>query len=262
MPRLSFVAIVASFALLVACAPEPDEPPPPPPAADDDDSGEAVIDDDDATDPLPYVGPAYDPCVADAQCDPGSACTTVPGYDGLYCAPPCDPAGDGSECALLGLPYDTMCLANGRCARACDDEAACPDSVACAAVTVGDAETDLCAGEPSGVAGFYGICTHPNVDGLDCPEETQCLGGALVGTDELGICLPWCDDGTCPTPPAETVAASPLCYDIGFDHPLCVLLCPLDGSGECPYDQFCLNTGFGVGICAPEGAEVPDDVPL
>lgn len=251
--------LVLSLVFAVACGVlEPD------PVADDDDATEALVDDDDATEaptpPADYAGPAYLECVTEAQCDPGSACTTVPGHGGLYCAPACDPLGDGSECQLQGKAFDTMCLDNGRCARTCLDEDPCPETVGC--VEVEAVEEQLCAGEESGGAGFYGVCTHPNIPGPDCPPETECLGGAFVGTDDAGVCLPWCDDGSCPTPPAGTVNVNTLCYDIGFEHPLCVLICQPTGGSVCPMLEFCLDTGFGVGICAPDGAEVPDDIPL
>ncbi len=257
VPRIALL-----LTLLFATACVVDEPVPDPVADDDDDdAAPADDDDDDATEapPADYDGPAYTECVTDAQCDPGSACTTVPGHGGLYCAPPCDPDGDGSECALQGKAYETMCLDNGRCARACLDNDPCPDTVGCFEVV--EYETELCAGEEAGGAGYYGVCSHPNIPGPDCPPETECLGGSFVGTDEAGICLPWCDDGSCPTPPAGTENVSTLCYDIGFEHPLCALLCT-PGASVCPVLEFCLDTGFGVGVCAPDGAEIPDDPPF
>lgn len=253
--------------LLVGCAaPVSDEPVPPGIAPVDDDDSAAAADDDDAA-PM-YDGPAYRPCVSDAQCDPGSACTTVPGYGGTFCAPPCDPGGDSSECALPGLPYATTCLASGRCGRACDPDEqivpdrfngpkepppsdhACPDPLTCRDVD-GDA---LCAGAPSGQAGYYGTCSHPMVEGSDCPTESACYGGSFIGTDEAGICLPHCDSGLCPVPDNAS-GVSTICYDIGFDHPVCALLCD-PNSSVCPAGQFCFDIGFA-GICAPEGAENP-----
>lgn len=193
-----------------------------------------------------YNGPAYEPCVSDAQCGPGSACTYVPGYAGQYCAPPCDQPQD---CDLDGtLTFETVCLDNGRCARACEDS--CPEELTCQSV----GELELCAGEPFGQAGMYGTCSHPNVDGTDCPLESSCFGGDYVGTEQ-GVCLPWCDDGGCPAAPDDTEGVTPICYDVGLDHPVCPLLCVADA--HCPEGQTCLDLGFA-GICAPEGAEVPD----
>ncbi len=236
--------------LLLACGPEPEHMDWPPPAGPD------LIAVDTATDtalPQSYAGPAYQACVTAAQCDPGSDCTHVPGFAGTYCAPACDIEGDGAECALDGsLDFDTVCLDNGRCARTCGDPDTCPESVACQ--TVESEGLDLCAGEPYGSAGLYGVCTHPNVDGADCPEESSCFGGDYIGIEE-GICLPWCDDYTCPSPPDDSSGCSPLCYDIGFDHPLCVLLC-IPGSSTCPSEQECLDLG-GFGLCVPPGAESP-----
>ncbi len=265
-----FLLLIA--VLLAACAaPVADDPSPP--APDDDDvanDDDSASDDDDATPlpPQPYAGPAYTPCVSDAQCDPGSACTTVPGYGGSFCAPPCEAGGDGAECALLGLPYGTQCLPSGRCARACaDGEAvvpdqedpptdvapppdACPDPITCRDVD----GAPLCAGQPSGQAGYYGTCSHPMIEGTDCPIDSACYGGSFIGTEDAGVCLPHCDDGLCPAP-VDATQVTTICYDIGFDHPVCALLCTV-GVSECPWGQFCFDVGF-TGICAPEGAENP-----
>ncbi len=239
-----------SLVLITACGPEPEHVTwPPPPLPQGADSGTVA----DSAPPQSYAGPAYQPCVSPAQCDPGSDCTHVPGFAGTFCSPPCDGQGDGSECALDGsLDFDTVCLDHGRCARTCGDPDTCPETLECQAV--GDPATDLCAGEPFGAAGFYGVCTHPNIDGADCPEESSCFGGDYIGI-ETGICLPWCDDLTCPAAPEDSSGTSPLCYDIGFDHPLCVLLC-IPGSSECPTSQECLDLG-GFGLCVPPGAKSP-----
>lgn len=235
---------------LFACAPAPEHVDWPPPAQPD---GVATDSDADSGLGVSYNGPAYEPCVSDAECGPGSDCTNVPGFAGSYCALPCDPAGTGAECDLDGtLDFGTTCLDHGRCARECGDPAACPDTLDCQAIA--EPAASLCAGEPYGGAGFYGICTHPNVDGTDCPEESSCFGGDYIGIDD-GICLPWCDDLTCPAAPDDSSATSPLCYDIGYDHPLCVLLC-VPSSSECPTDQECLDLG-GFGLCVPYGAESP-----
>ena len=101
---------------------------------------------------------------------------------------------------------------------------------------------------------MYGTCSHPNVEGTDCPLGSSCFGGDYVGTDR-GVCLPWCDDGSCPMAPEDTVGVSPICYDVGLDHPVCPLLC-ID-EAQCPEGQECLDLGF-TGLCAPEGAQVPD----
>jgi len=196
-----------------------------------------------------YNGPAYEPCVSDAQCGPGSACDRVPGYAGSFCSPPCDIDGDGAECDLDGtLAFDTTCLDNGRCARFCEDS--CPETLDCQDVE----DQELCAGEPFGGAGPYGTCSHPNVEGTDCPPESSCFGGDYVGTDS-GVCLPWCDDGSCPGAPEGTRNVSTLCYDVGLDHPMCLLLCTV-GDSDCPEGQGCLDLGIA-GLCAPEGAESP-----
>ncbi len=271
--------------LLFGCSAEPaNEPAEPTPGADDDDSAptdddddssSVGIDDDDSADdddatPADYSGPAYASCVSEAQCDPGSACAAVPGYGDPFCSPPCDPAGDGGECALRGRDHDAVCLPSGRCARACHasedviaedrgfpkgaefrDPAACPDPLTCRAVD--GVEPPLCAGDRAGGAGFYGTCRHPNVDGPDCPDQSSCYGGELIGVDE-GICLPWCPDGLCPAP-SNASQVTTLCYDIGFDYPVCALLCQ-PGQSECPFDQECFDAGF-IGICAPIGATNP-----
>lgn len=207
--------------------------------------------------PVSYNGPAYEPCVSDAQCGPGSACDRVPGFAGSYCALPCEADGDGLECDLDGtLTFDTTCLSNGRCARLCEGESddtagdSCPDTLACQAF----GGMELCAGEPFGTSGNYGTCSHPNVSGTDCPPESSCFGGDYVGTDS-GVCLPWCDLDACPTPPDGTSNVTPICYDVGFEHPLCPLLCTV-GNSSCPEGQECLDLGFA-GICAPEGSESP-----
>jgi hypothetical protein len=196
---------------------------------------------------------AYSPCVTDASCDPGEACTTVPGFASPYCAPACDPesapAAQLQACDRLeGVA--TTCLSTGRCARECGDPDSCPDALACQPeASVGP----VCAGEELGQAGFYGTCTHPMTEGPDCPAESSCFGGSLLGIDN-GVCLPWCDSGACPEIPEDVRGATPLCYDVrsyGFDHPMCVLLC-VPASAECPDGQTCLDYG-GVGICAPEG---------
>lgn len=235
--------------LLAACGDEPehmDWPPPAQPGLVD--SGAA-----DTSPPESYAGPSYQACVSAAQCDAGSDCTHVPGFAGTYCSPPCDAAGGGLECALNGtLDFDTVCLEHGRCARTCGDPDSCEASLECQHYE--SEALDLCAGEPFGAAGFYGVCTHPNVDGADCPEESSCFGGDYIGIDD-GICLPWCDDSTCPTPPDDSSATSPLCYDIGYEHPLCVLLCVPDSS-VCPSGQDCLDLG-GFGLCVPPGATSP-----
>lgn len=217
--------------------------------------------------PTPYEGPAYRACITDAQCDPGNDCTTVPGHAGKFCAPACDPMGDGTECDLLELPFATQCLDTGRCARECgssefpgssgqegdEDYALCPGSVSCQNV---EGER-LCAGEAFGQAGFYGTCTHPLTEGSDCPPESSCVGGSVIGTDDLGICLPWCDDGSCPTPPADAFNTSTICYDILLDHPMCALLCDYTSDlTTCPVGQECQEF-YGYGLCAPPGAEPP-----
>lgn len=261
------IALLCLAAQLFVAGCVTDEPSPPPTTNDDD----ATDDDDTSNDP--YDGPAYEPCVSEAQCDPGSACTTIQGYGGRYCSPACDPTGDGLECALRGLEFDTMCLDTGRCARHCadgepaiapDDEVpapadapACPAEMTCRAVD-GD---DLCAGVIAGVAGYYGLCTHPNIDGPECPTASSCFGGNLVGS-ESGVCLPWCDSGSCPDA-AGTANTTPLCYDVtdkvDIDHPICALLCtPGDASSICPTGQVCFDIGLGdLGLCSPPDATNP-----
>ena len=219
--------------------------------------------------PADYDGPAYRSCVSDAQCRPGDACTTVPGYSGQFCAPACDPTGDGAECALPGLPFDTMCLESGRCARECGaseipgtvnqegdaNYELCPSSVSCENVD----GLRLCAGETFGQAGYYGTCSHPMQDGSDCPPESSCVGGAVLGTDDVGICLPWCDDGSCPTPPGHAFNTTPLCYDVLLEHPMCALLCDFgDPLTTCPDEGQECQEFYGFGICAPPGATPPD----
>ncbi|MCB9744151.1 MAG: hypothetical protein H6741_16260 [Alphaproteobacteria bacterium] len=215
-----------------------------------DDSVVSTLDSEPAVSLQPYEGPAYAPCVTDAQCDAGSACASVPGYAGLYCAPPCEP-GDDAACALPGLDFETTCLSNGRCARACGEPDSCPESLECSAEPVAD-ELTLCAGGEYGTSGYYGTCSHPLVDGPDCPLESTCFGGDYIGVDE-GACLPWCTTGECPSPPDDASGVSPLCYDGELDYPICVLLCVPDAS-DCPGDQECFSLG-SVGICAPPGAE-------
>ena len=203
---------------------------------------------------------AYSACVTDAQCDPGSACTTLPGYGGSYCAPPCDPEGDGSECDPDGLlDVDTVCTEGGRCARACGEPDSCPEGLDCQLMDE-DSELggmSLCAGEPSGQAGHYGVCTHPQAAGIDCPEDSMCFGGEFLGIDE-GICLPYCHDGTCQAAPDEAYGVTGYCIDGYLEEPVCVLLC-YDGS-TCPERQECVEIYSGIGLCAPEGTEVPDDL--
>jgi hypothetical protein len=262
-PRTSTLLLLLASAA-VGCAVEPD----PPPEVDDDD--------DDAIDDAAYSGPAYRPCVTEAQCDPGSACTVIPGYGGRFCSPACDPFGLGDECALEGLPFDVMCLDTARCARHCadgeepilpdddppddprtEDDPRCPAEMTCRDVD----ESNLCAGLVAGIAGYYGLCSHPNVDGPDCPPASSCFGGQLVGSDS-GICLPWCDDGTCPDA-VGAQNATPLCYDLSgkvdIDHPICALLCtPGDETSICPNGQVCLDIGFGgFGLCSPPDATSP-----
>ncbi|MCB9780179.1 MAG: hypothetical protein H6742_16550 [Alphaproteobacteria bacterium] len=225
-----------------------------------------------------YVGPDYAPCISDGQCEPGSACTEVPGHATRYCAPPCTPGGDGSECDLTDggdMGFDTVCLSNGRCARTCsEDQVAsegdspgvlvpadgdeCPSTLECRAT--GDDGDDggsgfLCAGPDRGSSGPYGMCTHPQMDGPDCPDQHSCYGGGYIGLD-VGVCLPWCDTGACPTVPDGT-SASPLCYDIGLDHPVCALIC-IPGASTCPVEQECVTIYSSIGLCLPEGAEIPD----
>ncbi len=253
--------------LASACAAPASDAPVVDPATPDDDDSATPDDDDDATAAAiaAYDGPAYTPCVTDAQCDPGSACTTIPGYGGSYCSPPCD---EDADCALEGLPWGTSCLPSGRCARACAEgeqvvpdrqdgpkegslpEDACPDPLTCRDVD----GAALCAGLPAGQAGYYGTCSHPMIEGTDCPPVSACYGGAFIGTEDAGVCLPHCDDGLCPAP-ADATSVTTLCYDIGFDHPVCALLCT-PGVSECPWGQFCFDVGF-TGNCAPEGAENP-----
>jgi len=271
VPRSWCIALLClSAQLFVACA--ADDPAITP--VDDDDAAsddDDAIDDDDAV--QPYSGPAYRPCVTEAQCDPGSACATVPGYGGSYCAPACDPRGDGDECALEGLEFGTSCLDTGRCARHCGDDEepvppeadipppgeapACPADMTCRAV----GESDLCAGIVAGIAGYYGLCSHPNVDGPDCPAASSCFGGNLIGSDS-GVCLPWCDSGSCPDA-AGTSNTTPYCYDVtakvDLDHPVCALLCyPGDETSICPTDQICFDIGFGgIGLCSPPDAVAP-----
>ena len=215
-----------------------------------------------------YAGPDYGTCVSDAQCDPGSWCTQVPGYAQAYCAPPCDPQGDGSECGDAGdLGFATVCLESGRCAQACDAQSVatpaddgslvaaatdeCPANLECVVAAVSDdSEQPICAGVRGGGSGFYGACSHPNVDGSDCPDASSCFGGSYLGIDS-GVCLPWCDDGVC-SPVPDGVTATPLCYDVGLAHPMCVLLCAVDES-VCPDQQFCYDFG-SFGICVPDGS--------
>jgi hypothetical protein len=239
--------------LLLACSGDPESP-----TETADSSTDTQVQDTQVYDtgpPVSYNGPAYEPCVSDAQCGPGSACDQVPGFAGSYCAPPCDGDGDGSECDLDGtLGIETLCLDNGRCAQVCsDDPTVCPTTLECQELN--SLDESLCAGEPFGQAGPYGTCTHPNVAGTDCPPESDCFGGDYIGVDE-GSCLPWCDDGSCPGAPDGVEGASPLCYDAGLEHPVCVLLCTPDES-ICPDGQECLNLYSNVGLCVPEGGTSP-----
>lgn len=193
---------------------------------------------------------AYTTCVTDASCAPGEACTTVPGFATPYCAPACDPADETDAACDVVDGVDGFCTDAGRCARACGQPDTCPDDLACGS---SEALGDVCGGEELGGAGYYGTCTHPLEAGPDCPAESDCFGGSLLGI-ENGICLPWCESGDCPDPGDELVDVNPLCFDTteyGFEHPLCVLLCT-PSSAVCPTDQECLDYG-GFGICAPEG---------
>jgi len=200
-----------------------------------------------------YVGPSYGACVTDAECAPGDACTTVRGYAGLYCAPPCDPTGDGAECDLGGLDFDTTCTDIGRCAQLCGDDD-CPSGLECQELE--DEDVAVCAGEEAGGAGNYGTCSHPQAEGSDCPDDSACFGGDLFGSDD-GLCLPWCPDGVCPLAP-DGVNALPLCYDIGLGAPSCALICD-PGADEdnqvCPEGQFCFDASY-IGICLPGDADL------
>lgn len=197
---------------------------------------------------------AYQTCVTEADCDAGSACTEVSGYGTAYCAPACDPEGDASECDPEGLlGAETWCSSSGRCVRACEDDTGtdtCPEDLACQ-----DDEgwpAPVCAGEEAGKAGYYGTCTHPMVEGIDCPPESSCFGGDIIGV-ETGVCLPWCDDGLCEPVPDSVSGVSPVCYDVGLDHPVCALICVPDSS-TCPEGQACSQVSSSLGLCIPEGA--------
>lgn len=201
----------------------------------------------------PPPSAAYTTCVTDASCGAGEACTTVSGFATSYCAPACDPDGTRAEqaasCGVLE-GVDAVCLDSGRCARECGSPDTCPDDLDCqTAAPVGD----VCAGEALGSAGFYGTCTHPMAEGPDCPADSGCFGGSLLGI-ENGVCLPYCETGECPQVPDGLSGVNPLCFDTteyGFDHPMCVLLCT-PGSAVCPETQECLDYG-GFGFCAPAG---------
>lgn len=204
--------------------------------------------------PVSYSGPSYTPCVTDASCEPGEACTTVDGYDASYCAPPCDPAGAGDECAPDGaVDYDTWCLPQGRCARSCDG--GCPDDMACVSDDTG-LPGEVCAGEPSGTSGYYGLCSHPNVDGTDCPDGSACYGGEYVNSD-WGVCLPYCPDSSCPDSAEDGVTGTPICYDVGLELPVCALVC-IPSVSTCPSDQVCYELYSNLGICAPADAYYED----
>jgi len=214
----------------------------------------AIVDSGSAAAPPPApLQAAYTACVTDASCGAGEACTTVPGYATPYCAPACDPdASAEAQAQTCGVVegIDAFCTPSGRCARTCGEPDTCPDDLACQRT---DTMGRVCAGEEMGSAGPYGTCTHPLEAGPDCPTETDCFGGSLLGI-ENGICLPWCDSGDCPEAPDELEGVTPLCFDTteyGFEHPLCVLLC-VPSAAVCPSGQECLDYG-GFGICAPDG---------
>lgn len=192
---------------------------------------------------------AYETCIADSDCDAGASCRSVSGHATAYCAPACDPAGDGSECGVGDMKG--VCAATGWCARSCGDPDTCPDDLACAEV---DDLGAVCAGEELGTAGYYGTCTHPQVEGPDCPEQSSCYGGDLLGIED-GVCLPWCDDNVCQPIPDDTQGVTPFCYDVGLDHPVCALLCQVEDS-VCPTGQECMDLGF-TGLCIPEGSDLP-----
>lgn len=215
-----------------------------PPVADAVDTGAA-----------PPVGAAprdYASCLAESDCAPGQACTSVPGFVGRYCADACDPSlpaeAAAAACDAPGAP-GAVCLETGRCARTCGDPDSCAPGLDCQVLEGGAA---VCAGDEAGGAGFFGTCTHPNEDGPDCPPASSCFGGSLIGVED-GVCLPWCDDGTCPPAPDDTEGTAGLCYDVGLDHPVCALVCS-PGASVCPGGQVCLDLGF-IGLCAPEGAD-------
>lgn len=246
-------AMLARFLVfMVACSPTSgtrgDGLPPAPATTDGADTGTT------GESQWSFTGRAYQTCISDAECDPGSACTSVPGHATSYCAPACTPDPETPDAPNAACATDTaegVCLSTGRCAQSCAEVDRCDPALACADV---DGVGPICAGEEGGTSGYYGTCSHPQLEGADCPPSSSCYGGELLGIED-GICLPWCDDNVCQPVPDGTEGVTPICYDVGLDHPVCALLCTVDDS-VCPDDQACLDLGF-IGLCAPDGTTVP-----
>ena len=189
--------------------------------------------------------PSYATCSSAAQCPPGDACTTVPGYAGRFCAPPCDPIAGDTSCDTDGSITAT-CLPTGRCVQTCSTD--CPVGLECI-------QTDgweVCAGEPNNA---YQTClvdpTTPS-PGLalhaDCPGYSACLYFGDLFPAGVGACMPWCEHGTCPHQ-GLGIDAAPQCLPLtlfpGIDN--CALFCDPESEEQCPPGLACGSTN----ICLP-----------
>jgi hypothetical protein len=133
---------------------------------------------DDLTVPIcvEFAGSA-EPCMADADCPDGEACSFISGMEGFeaICMTPNDPGLPvGTECEGSQIPcYNDLCVGSDQtgwfCSSVCMEAADCPTGYYCGLVNLGDNKTwGACVPSEDGSADF---CAK----NADCPPGEACF---------------------------------------------------------------------------------------
>lgn len=217
----------------------------------DDDGG--VIDEDASVDPgpvLPMDGNALSVCLSTDDCNGDDlVCAVFGSYRG-YCAQDCSESADCAE--IDGI--EPTCDLNDRCVIDCagagEGDGACPENMACAAITTNPLNPIYrCQYPEEKNLDTYEVC---DVDrgNADCREHLTCQ--MFPGLTDLrdSVCVAGCeeaadceDHGGTATPVCDLMPLSPL-------DGMCALECEEDD--ECPDEMTCIEVDLLTKRCGHE----------